>query len=267
MAEGGPATLAEHATGLGRFVGGSDYLSLSENFLGPRNWNGEPFGGRLYLIDAQGYRANGGQTFNQSQVLQTAANAEEADVLLTMYNGSKRFEGEIIAKGSIQPGMIKTPTQVVTQRALSAGTKTLKYGGKTLIVVGAVKTGWDIGASINESVEKGTPEPAVHETLKQGGAWGGAWAGGEIGAWGFAFGPWVGIPTTIAGSIVGAVIGEKGVDEVYTDIRDYDYAGAKQGVKEVIIDAAAFKVNWDTIERGAAAKQTTINDMYDHWGE
>jgi len=92
----------------------------------------------------------------------------------------------------------------------------LKVGGKAFIIVGVFVDSYTLTSSVIKSIEQGSPNPAVAETIRVVGGWGAAWAGAKVGAAGGAL---LGIETgpgaalsAIAGGIVGGFAGYFGAD-------------------------------------------------------
>ena len=105
-----------------------------------------------------------------------------------------------------------TPAQIRPGQGL----RYLKLGSRVFLIVGVAVDSWNFGSSINDSIEAGTPAPAVAETVRIVGGWGGAWAGTKIGCGagalaGIETGPGA-VTTCIIGGFIGGVGGYFGAD-------------------------------------------------------
>lgn len=114
-----------------------------------------------------------------------------------------------------------TPAQIRQGRAL----RYMRIGGRIVLIVGVAVDSWNLGSSIMQSVEEGTPAPAVAETIRIAGGWGGAWAGVKLGCGagalaGIETGPGAAV-TCIVGGFIGGVAGYAGADWI-ADLIDED---------------------------------------------
>jgi hypothetical protein len=105
-----------------------------------------------------------------------------------------------------------TPSQISQGRGL----RYIKIGGRVFLVVGVFVDSYTLTSSVIESVERGTPLPAIAQTVRTVGRWGGAWGGTKIGcaiggALGIETGPGAAI-TCIIGGIIGGFGGYYGAD-------------------------------------------------------
>jgi hypothetical protein len=79
----------------------------------------------------------------------------------------------------------------------------LQTGGKILTGAAAFVSGYNIGSSAYESIEKGTPVPLVKTTVREAGVWTGAYYGAMAGV---AFTSGTG-PGAVVGALIGGFIG------------------------------------------------------------
>ena len=105
-----------------------------------------------------------------------------------------------------------TPAQITQAKGL----RYIRVGGRVLWVIGVVVDAAYLVNSIDQSIEAGSPNPAIAQAIRTVGGWGGGWAGAKIGcaagaAAGVETGPGL-VLTCIAGSIIGGFAGYYGAD-------------------------------------------------------
>ena len=88
--------------------------------------------------------------------------------------------------------------------------------GRAFLLIGIAVDAAYLTQSVAQSVEQGTPRPAIAQAIRTVGSWGGAWAGAKLGcaAGGLAgveTGPGMAL-TCLAGGIVGGFAGYFGAD-------------------------------------------------------
>ncbi len=87
------------------------------------------------------------------------------------------------------------------------GLRYVRIGGRVLLVVGVAIDAYQMGVSINESIERGTPAPAVAQAVRTIGGWAGAWAGAKLACVGGAAATVETGPGALLGCIAGGAIG------------------------------------------------------------
>jgi hypothetical protein len=87
------------------------------------------------------------------------------------------------------------------------GLRYVRIGGRVLLVVGVAVDAYQLGSSVAESIERGTPRPAIAQAVRTIGGWGGAWAGAKIACVGGAAATVETGPGAVLGCIAGGVIG------------------------------------------------------------
>ena len=109
------------------------------------------------------------------------------------------------------------PAHIPQARAL----RYIKIGGRVFLVVGVFVDSYTLTSSVIESVERGTPRPAIAQAVRTVGGWGGAWAGAKLLCGGTAAGgALVGVSETgigavllcLGGGLVGGIAGYFGAD-------------------------------------------------------
>lgn len=96
------------------------------------------------------------------------------------------------------------------------GLRVLRLGGRAFLLIGIAVDAAYLTQSVAQSLEQGTPRPAIAQAIRTVGSWGGAWAGAKLGcaAGGLAgveTGPGMAL-TCLAGGIVGGFAGYFGAD-------------------------------------------------------
>jgi hypothetical protein len=167
---------------------------------GAPNINGQPL-----WIDVNQVTANGGTVVQNPQIVDAMRQAGVPESQIRIYQANQAVEGEAVIQGAIPSTAINTgPMMYITR------------GGQGLAVVGAAASGWNLGQSINRSVDQGTPTPFVAQAVREAGGWGGAWAGFQAGAGigaaaGIETGPGA-LLTGLGGGIIGGVAGYTGAN-------------------------------------------------------
>ena len=104
------------------------------------------------------------------------------------------LKGEVLFEGPV-------PAEAI----VTTGRQVLKGLGFGFMLGGAFMKGWDLGKSLKQSFEQGSPKPFLREATRQATTWGMALdMGATGGAIGFAIGGPVG---AIAGGIIGGAAG------------------------------------------------------------
>jgi hypothetical protein len=141
------------------------------------------------------------------QILNALRQAGISESQIRIYQANQAIEGEAVIQGAIPSTAINTAPMMNITR-----------GAQGLAVVGAAASGWNLGQSINRSVDQGTPTPFVAQAVREAGGWGGAWGGVQAGALagvelGIPAGPWA-LATGLVGGIGGGIIGYKGANMI-----------------------------------------------------
>jgi LysM repeat protein len=105
-----------------------------------------------------------------------------------------------------------TPAEIPAARGL----RVLRVGGRVFLLVGVAVDAAYLTRSVQQSIEQGTPDPAIAQAVRTVGGWGGAWAGAKLGcaggaAAGVETGPGMAL-TCLAGGVIGGFAGSFGAD-------------------------------------------------------
>jgi hypothetical protein len=111
--------------------------------------------------------------------------------------GMAHLFGPTGAHGSIPPSQLGT----------ARGLRYARVGTRIFLVVGVAVDAATLTHSVAQSIERGTPRPAVAQAVRVVGGWGGAWAGAKLACAGGALATSETGPGAALGCIVGGVIG------------------------------------------------------------
>jgi LysM repeat protein len=105
-----------------------------------------------------------------------------------------------------------TPAEIPAARGL----RVLRIGGRVFLLVGVALDAAYLTRSVEQSIEQGTPNPAIAQAIRTVGGWGGGWAGAKLGcaggaAAGVETGPGMAL-TCLAGGVIGGFAGYFGAD-------------------------------------------------------
>jgi len=167
---------------------------------GAPNINGDPL-----WIDVNQVQDNGGTIVQNPEIVDAMRQAGVSESQIGIYQANQAAEGEVVIQGAIPSTAINTAPMMYITRA-----------GQGLGIVGAAASGWNLGQSINRSVDQGTPAPFVAQTVREVGGWGGAWAGFQAGAGigaaaGIETGPGA-LLTGLGGGVIGGIAGYTGAN-------------------------------------------------------
>jgi len=148
---------------------------------------------------------NGGTIVQNPEIVDAMRQAGVSESQIGIYQANQAAEGEVVIQGAIPSTAINTAPMMYITRA-----------GQGLGIVGAAASGWNLGQSINRSVDQGTPAPFVAQTVREVGGWGGAWAGFQAGAGigaaaGIETGPGA-LLTGLGGGVIGGIAGYTGAN-------------------------------------------------------
>lgn len=87
------------------------------------------------------------------------------------------------------------------------GLRYARIGTRVFLIVGVAADAVALGQSIDTSIERGTPRPALAQAVRTVGSWGGAWAGAKLLCAGGALATVETGPGAVLGCIAGGVVG------------------------------------------------------------
>ena len=176
---------------------GRGYYPASTTAGGAPNIDGKPL-----WLDITDIQSSGGNIYSNEAIVADMRAQGIPEARINMY-----IQRQALGEGEVLVDAI--PASSINTGSMMALTRTTQGLG----IVGAGVTGWNLGQSINRSIDQGTPTPVIAQTVREAGGWGGAWLGfqtvGSVAALaGVETGPGA-LVTGLIGGVVGGYYGYK----------------------------------------------------------